>query len=186
MDDLSNWYIRRSRKRFWAEDDEALSTLWYGLVQSLRAVAPMMPLIADHLWWNLRPGPRALGAPVRPGPRWPIPTRVLLAEIAELRAVVELGRQAAFDLGAQAAASRFARLIVAGAPHVAGASPARSCRRAADREARSSSARVEGELGAGSSRTCRSSAPSSAPGCARSAPRLPRAALPSSQAAASR
>ena len=33
VDDLSNWYIRRSRRRFWDGDETALRTLWFGLVQ---------------------------------------------------------------------------------------------------------------------------------------------------------
>ena len=36
VDDLSNWYIRRSRRRFWDSDPVALGTLWYALVQGLR------------------------------------------------------------------------------------------------------------------------------------------------------
>src|SRR5262249_16793243 len=39
VDDLSNWYIRRSRRRFWADDELALRTLWYALVQSLQVVS---------------------------------------------------------------------------------------------------------------------------------------------------
>ncbi len=50
VDDLSNWYIRRSRRRFWEGDRVALHVLWYALVQSLRVVAPMMPFLAEHLW----------------------------------------------------------------------------------------------------------------------------------------
>ena len=38
VDDLSNWYIRRSRRRFWNGDEAALRTLWVSLVQSLRVV----------------------------------------------------------------------------------------------------------------------------------------------------
>ncbi len=46
VDDLSNWYIRRSRRRFWEDDDEAaFRTLWYGLVQALRAFSPIMPFL---------------------------------------------------------------------------------------------------------------------------------------------
>ena len=33
VDDLSNWYIRRSRRRFWDGDEAALRTLWFALVQ---------------------------------------------------------------------------------------------------------------------------------------------------------
>ena len=36
LDDMSNWYIRRSRRRFWNSDEAALRTLWSGLVQSIR------------------------------------------------------------------------------------------------------------------------------------------------------
>ena len=54
VDDLSNWYIRRSRRRFWDGDDEAaFATLWYALVQPLRVLAPILPFVADHLWRTL-------------------------------------------------------------------------------------------------------------------------------------
>jgi isoleucyl-tRNA synthetase len=96
VDDLSNWYIRRSRRRFWDGDAVALQTLWYALVQGLRVVAPLMPFLTDHLW-------RVLTAPCEDAPAsvhlagWPETVEAdgpLLAEIAELRRVVELGRQA--------------------------------------------------------------------------------------------
>ena len=38
VDDLSNWYIRRSRRRFWNGEPEALATLWWSLVQAMRVV----------------------------------------------------------------------------------------------------------------------------------------------------
>ena len=41
--DLSNWYIRRSRRRFYAFDEAALRSLWTALAQSLRVVAPLIP-----------------------------------------------------------------------------------------------------------------------------------------------
>ena len=61
VDDLSNWYIRRSRRRFWDSDAVALGTLWYALVQGLRVVAPLMPFLTDHLW-------RVLTAPCEGAP----------------------------------------------------------------------------------------------------------------------
>src|SRR5439155_26382326 len=42
VDDLSNWYIRRSRRRFYSYDDAAFRTLWYAVVRSLMAIAPVM------------------------------------------------------------------------------------------------------------------------------------------------
>ena len=64
VDDLSNWYIRRSRRRFWDGDDAALGTLWWSLVQAIRVIGPVMPFLADHLWRMLVAEP----ATVRPTP----------------------------------------------------------------------------------------------------------------------
>jgi isoleucyl-tRNA synthetase len=93
VEDVSNWYIRRSRRRFYSLDEAAFSTLWYALVQSLRVVAPVMPFLTDHLWRNLvQDGPESVHLAAWPevGP----PDNALLEEIAEVRRVVELGRQA--------------------------------------------------------------------------------------------
>jgi isoleucyl-tRNA synthetase len=99
VDDLSNWYIRRSRRRFWAGDETGLRVLWYGVVQSLRVIAPVMPFLADDLWRRLVASP-CEGAPdsvFLAG--WPeLPAAAVdgevLEEMAEVRRVVELGRQA--------------------------------------------------------------------------------------------
>ncbi len=56
VDDMSNWYVRRSRKRFWSGDEKALRTLWYSLVNALRVVSPVMPFLTEHLWQNLVTG----------------------------------------------------------------------------------------------------------------------------------
>jgi isoleucyl-tRNA synthetase len=96
VDDLSNWYIRRSRRRFWDGDEVALRTLWYAIVQSLRVVSPVMPFLADHLWRNLAGPAERAPASIHLMP-WPEPGDVdetLLAEVAAVRRVVELGRQA--------------------------------------------------------------------------------------------
>ncbi len=93
VDDVSNWYIRRSRRRFYSSDDAAFGTLWYALVQSLRVLAPMLPFLTDHLWRNLvQDGPASVH--LAPWPDPVAPDEALLAEIAEVRRVVELGRQA--------------------------------------------------------------------------------------------
>jgi isoleucyl-tRNA synthetase len=97
VDDLSNWYIRRSRRRFYSFDEAAFRTLWYAVAQGLRVIAPVMPFLADELWRNLVAG-ACEGAPGSVHlAGWPEAGEVdsaLLAEVAELREVVELGRQA--------------------------------------------------------------------------------------------
>ncbi len=54
VDDLSNWYVRRSRDRFWGNTDEAdaheaFATLHHALVVVSRLLAPMTPFLADWL-----------------------------------------------------------------------------------------------------------------------------------------
>ncbi len=58
VDDLSNWFVRRSRRRFWkSEDDndkaEAYWTLWKTLTNLARVLAPFTPFLAEELWQNL-------------------------------------------------------------------------------------------------------------------------------------
>ena len=93
VDDLSNWYIRRSRRRFYSLDEAAFSSLWFAVVQSLRVIAPMLPFLTDHLWRILVPdGPASVhlaGWPERAHA-----DEALLGEMAQARRVVELGRQA--------------------------------------------------------------------------------------------
>ncbi len=58
VDSLSNWYIRRSRRRFWkSENDgdknEAYQTLYTVLVEFCKLLAPFMPFLADGIYTNL-------------------------------------------------------------------------------------------------------------------------------------
>ncbi|MBA2607804.1 MAG: isoleucine--tRNA ligase, partial [Actinobacteria bacterium] len=96
VDDMSNWYVRRSRRRFWAGNEAALRTLWFSLVNALRVVSPVMPFITEHLWQNLVSG--VDGAPdsifLAGWPATVAANQELLDEVGEMRQVVELGRQA--------------------------------------------------------------------------------------------
>jgi isoleucyl-tRNA synthetase len=107
VEDVSNWYIRRSRRRFYGRaggyegEQTAFSVLWYALIQGLRVVSPVMPFLADHLW-------RTLTAPCEDAPDsvflagWPQvpePDSALLEEVGELRRVVKLGHQARASAG---------------------------------------------------------------------------------------
>ncbi|MCK5755005.1 MAG: isoleucine--tRNA ligase, partial [Mycobacterium sp.] len=56
LDVLTNWYIRRSRDRFWDEDAQAFSTLHTVLETVCRATAPLLPLTTEEIWRGLTGG----------------------------------------------------------------------------------------------------------------------------------
>ena len=116
VDDLSNWYIRRSRSRFWKGERAALETLWYAIVQTLRVMAPILPFLTDHLWRNLvLDGPESVH--LSGWPEVSEPDRALLAEIADVRRVVTLAHQARATSGLKLR-QPLRRLVVEGAPGV--------------------------------------------------------------------
>jgi len=58
VDNLSNWYIRRSRKRFWKSEndydkDDAYKTLHYILIELSKTIAPFAPFISEEMYKNL-------------------------------------------------------------------------------------------------------------------------------------
>ena len=53
IDDLSNWYVRRSRRRFWDGDQVALNTLFICLKNLTLLLAPLVPFISEHVWQSL-------------------------------------------------------------------------------------------------------------------------------------
>jgi isoleucyl-tRNA synthetase len=58
LDNLSNWYVRRSRRRFWKSENDgdknqAYQTLYIVLVQFSKILAPFMPYISDEIYRNL-------------------------------------------------------------------------------------------------------------------------------------
>jgi len=122
VEDLSNWYIRRSRRRFYTFDEAAFRTLWYALVQGLRVVAPILPFLAEHLWENLVAG-ACEDAPdsifLAGWPEAGEPDETLLAEVAAVRQVVELARSARSQANLKLR-QPLRRLVVQGAPLAAG------------------------------------------------------------------
>jgi len=53
---LTNWYIRRSRDRFWAGDKDAFDTLYTVLEATLRVIAPLLPLASEEMWRGITGG----------------------------------------------------------------------------------------------------------------------------------
>ncbi len=117
VDDLSNWYIRRSRRRFYAYDEAAFRTLWFALVQAVRVVSPVMPFLAEHLWGRLvrdtcEEAPESVFLAGWPEAREPDDR--LLGDMAKARLVAELGRRARDTAGLKLR-QPVRRLVVQGA-----------------------------------------------------------------------
>ena len=99
IDDLSNWYVRRTRQRFWDADQDALSTLHECLHVVTRLLAPFVPFITEEVWQQvIRPGGQDEPESVHLA-SWPQADPAALdAELSEQvqlsRALAEAGRAA--------------------------------------------------------------------------------------------
>lgn len=104
VDDLSNWYVRRSRRRFWQGDKAALRTLHEVVETVTRLMAPLTPFITERVWQDLI-------APVTPDApesvhlsSWPEPDLSaidpgLSRQMVLVRRLVELGRATRAESG---------------------------------------------------------------------------------------
>jgi isoleucyl-tRNA synthetase len=104
IDDLSNWYVRRSRRRFWDGDRAALATLHECLVTLTQLLAPMVPFIAEHTWQVLVRSADSTAAASVHLTDFPISDSSLIniklnEQVAMTRRVVELGRAARAESG---------------------------------------------------------------------------------------
>jgi isoleucyl-tRNA synthetase len=96
VDDLSNWYVRRSRPRFWdSSDSAAYNTLFLCLVTGARLLAPFTPYLADEIYVRLTEelSVHAADWPTAAGPA----DEDLVSEMAAARQLVGLGRAARTD-----------------------------------------------------------------------------------------
>ncbi|MEU9124719.1 isoleucine--tRNA ligase [Streptomyces sp. NPDC048506] len=104
VDDLSNWYVRRSRRRFWQGDAAALRTLHEVVETVTRLMAPLTPFITERVWQDLI-------VPVTPDApdsvhlsSWPVADQeaidpTLSAQMLLVRRLVELGRATRAESG---------------------------------------------------------------------------------------
>ena len=108
VDDLSNWYVRRSRRRFWEGPGTpggaaAFATLYQCLETLTRLMAPIVPFLTDHVWGILRGSedPESVHLTTWPGVDPGLVDRELSAQMGLARRLVELGRsaRAAVSLG---------------------------------------------------------------------------------------
>jgi isoleucyl-tRNA synthetase len=90
VDDLSNWYVRRSRRRFWKADPAALATMHRTLLTLTQALAPFVPFLAEEVWDRLHGDADSVHLTT-----WPEAGAVdetLSRQMALVRRLVELGR----------------------------------------------------------------------------------------------
>lgn len=98
LDDLNNWYIRRSRRRFWNGDKQAYSTLYSVLVTTTQLLAPFAPFTAEFFFQKLALTQKWRDAGSVHLTLLPAAQKIsaqemqLLEEVAVVRRVVELGR----------------------------------------------------------------------------------------------
>ncbi|MBY8886158.1 isoleucine--tRNA ligase [Streptomyces sp. PTM05] len=104
VDDLSNWYVRRSRRRFWQGDAAALRTLHEVIETVTRLMAPLVPFITERVWQDLVV-PTTPGAPESVHlASWPEADEAaidagLSQRMALVRRLVELGRATRAESG---------------------------------------------------------------------------------------
>lgn len=101
LDDLSNWYVRRSRRRFWQGSREAFATLYECLETVTRLMAPIAPFVTDYLWDVLRSpeAPPSVHLTSWPATREDLLDPALSEQMALVRRLVELGRSARASSG---------------------------------------------------------------------------------------
>jgi len=96
IDDLSNWYVRRSRRRFWEGDPAALHTLHECLRTLTLLMAPFTPFITERVWQDLFADGEGDSVHLQ---QWPDDAAALAdpelsAQVGLVRRLVELGRGA--------------------------------------------------------------------------------------------
>ncbi len=138
LDDLSNWYVRRSRRRFWkveadADKQAAYATLYEVLVTLTKLLAPFMPFVTEEMYQNLVRSVDPTAPLSVHHCAWPVVDRgacadeALVAEMAAVRAVVALGHavRAAANLKVRQPLGRVVVVAAAGAARPAAAPRAR-------------------------------------------------------------
>ncbi|MCM1056861.1 MAG: isoleucine--tRNA ligase [Firmicutes bacterium] len=109
VEELSNWYVRRSRERFWAKGMEqdkinAYMTLYTALVTVCKAAAPMIPFMTEDIYQNLvrsidGNAPESIHLCDFPAAEESCIDKKLEEDMAELRAAVTMGHACREDAG---------------------------------------------------------------------------------------
>jgi isoleucyl-tRNA synthetase len=104
VDDLSNWYVRRSRRRFWRGDPAALATLHETVTALTLLMAPLVPFITERVWQDIvvptdPDAPMSVHLAAFPRADEALIDPALTGQMNLVRRLVELGRTARADSG---------------------------------------------------------------------------------------
>ena len=102
VEELSNWYVRLSRRRFWEGDRAAFATLRFCLLETAKLLAPFTPFLAEEIYLNLAGGeaeafgdhPDSIHLSDFPASQPEHEDRELEEAVGAVRLTVELGRAA--------------------------------------------------------------------------------------------
>ncbi|MER7004388.1 isoleucine--tRNA ligase [Dactylosporangium sp. NPDC000555] len=102
VDDLSNWYVRRARRRFWRGDPAALATLHEAITAVTLLMAPLTPFVTERVWQDLVVPTTPAAPPSVHLAEYPVADpalidRTLSERMALVRRLVEMGRAARAD-----------------------------------------------------------------------------------------
>jgi isoleucyl-tRNA synthetase len=98
VSDLSNWYVRRSRRRFWDKGETdpqdkkfAYSTLYSVLADTVKLMAPLMPFLSEAIYSNIKRNDEPESVHLTDFPKTLTVDNAVLAEMKAVRDLVELG-----------------------------------------------------------------------------------------------
>jgi len=104
LDELSNWYIRRSRRRFWKSEDDtdkqaAYVVLYEVLINTIKILAPVLPFVTENMYQNLvknidKTMPESVHLCNYPKSDESKIDLLLMGKVDALRKIIELGRSA--------------------------------------------------------------------------------------------
>ncbi|MFI5909474.1 isoleucine--tRNA ligase [Dactylosporangium sp. NPDC051541] len=102
VDDLSNWYVRRARRRFWRGDPAALATLHEAVTTVTLLMAPLTPFVTERVWQDLvvatdSEAPESVHLAPYPVADPALVDPALSERMALVRRLVEMGRAARAD-----------------------------------------------------------------------------------------
>jgi isoleucyl-tRNA synthetase len=97
VDELSNWYVRLNRRRFWDGDRAAFATLRHCLLEVSKLLAPFVPFVADEIYDNLSGDSDSVHLTEFPEPDSALADGELEAGVEAAMRAIELGRAARAD-----------------------------------------------------------------------------------------